>query len=169
MLNNYYTTALEDWVTNFYKRNKILHPRQITIEYISKIYEITLNKKPIPAFNIVNGRFRGITIDSRKNIHTQREIFFHEFCHILRHTGIQTMMPAAFRELQEWDARRFTLYAAIPHHMFKYIDFDDPFVIDQTASLFKITPELCEERFEQIKNRCMSHSYIAENQNNYYV
>jgi Zn-dependent peptidase ImmA (M78 family) len=169
MINNYYTTALEDWVTNFYKRLRILHPRQINEAHIARIYSIFINGHKLPSYHKVYGNFRGIYIDIRKSKDLQREIFFHELCHILRHMGVQTMMPVAFRELQEWDARRFTLYAAIPHHMFKYIDFDDPFVIDQTASIFKVTPELCEERFEQIKNRCMSHSYIAENRNNYYV
>jgi Zn-dependent peptidase ImmA (M78 family) len=163
----YKTTALEDWVTHFYKRLKILRPQQIDEDYIARIYSIFINRWKLPSFHKVNGNFRGIYIDIRKPKDVQREIFFHELCHILRHMGVQSMMPDAFRELQEWDARNFTLYAAIPQHMLKFIDLNDEYVIDQMASLFKVTPELCEERLEQIQNRRLSFSYIAENRHKY--
>lgn len=163
------TSALEDWVTNFYIRLKIYHPRQIKLEYIARVYEIFIHRKPIPSFYEVIGRYRGITIDNRESLTVQREMFFHELAHLLRHSGIQSMMPAALRELQERDARHFTRYAAIPYHMLQFIDFDDPFVIDQMASLFKVTPELCEERLEQIYNRSLSQKYIAENRNTYEI
>lgn len=153
MLTNYYTTALEEWVTNFYNRLKVVHPKQLKIEYIAKIYDLHIINKPCPSFYLVNGRFRSITLDSRESSEMQREMFFHEFAHILRHSGIQSMLPAAFQELQEWDARHFTLYAAIPHHMLKFVDFDDPYFINQMTSLFKVTPQLCEERIEQVNNR----------------
>jgi Zn-dependent peptidase ImmA (M78 family) len=154
------TTALEDWVTAFYKRLKIYTPTQINIEYIARIYEIYIHRKPLPADHKIIGRYRGITIDTRKSKKVQREMFFHEFCHILRHAGIQSMMPEAFRELQEWDANSFVRYAAIPHHMLKFIDFDDPYVIDQMVSLFKVTPELCEERLLQIKKKLFRIEYM---------
>lgn len=154
MLSSYYTTSLEDWVTSFYTRLRILHPRHIQIEYIARRYDIFLHRKPRNASYEVVGRYRGITVDCRESIEIQRETFLHEFGHLLRHSGVQSMMPAAFRELQEWDARHFTLYAAIPFHMLKFIDFEDEFVIEQMAHMFKVTPELCEERLEQIRNRC---------------
>jgi Zn-dependent peptidase ImmA (M78 family) len=166
-LYNHKTTALEDWVTDFYTRKKILHPRHINIEHIARIYDVFINYWGLPSMYKVNGRFRGIYINKSKSKEQQREIFFHELCHILRHTAVQTMMPAAFRELQEWDARHFTLYAAIPAHMLQFIDFNDEYVIDQMASLFKVTPELCEERLEQIKNRCMSFNCISNNRRKY--
>lgn len=156
MLNTYYTTALEDWVTSFYTRLRIQHPRQIQIEYIAKHYNIFLHRKPRNASYEVVGRYRGITIDCRQSLEIQKETFLHEFGHILRHSGVQSMMPAAFREFQEWDARHFTLYAAIPFHMLKYIDFENDYVIDSMSHIFKVTPELCEERLEQIQNRCHS-------------
>jgi hypothetical protein len=158
MPNGYYTTALEDWVTNFYTRLRILHPKQMKIEYIAKVYGIFLHKKPTHSFYQVVGRYRGITLDNRDPIELQREAFFHEFGHLLRHSGVQSMMPAAFRELQEWDARHFTLYAAIPFHMLKYIDFESDCLVDSVSDIFKVTPELCEERLEQIHYRCLSNS-----------
>lgn len=141
---NYYTTALEDWVTKLYKRLGIYRPKHIDIKYIARVYEIFIHRKPLPAYYQVVGRYRGITLDIRESIEKQHEQFFHEFSHILRHSGCQTLLPAAFRELQEWDATHFTKYATIPAHMLKYIYFDDPYVIDQMVSLFKVTPNLCE-------------------------
>lgn len=156
---NYLTTALEDWVTAFYFRLKIQHPRQINIDYIARKREIFLHRKKMPAFHEIHGRYQGITIDCRASVEQQREMFFHELCHILRHSGIQSMMPTAFRELQEQDAMHFTLYAAIPAHMIKYIDLDDQNVVDQMVTLFKVTPELCTKRLLQIYNRTLNNDY----------
>ncbi|MFJ8268494.1 ImmA/IrrE family metallo-endopeptidase [Peribacillus asahii] len=149
----YPTTALEDWITNFYTRLNINHPRQINEEHIARNYRIFLHRKPLPSSFEVIGRYQGINIDSREPLEMQREMFFHELCHILRHSGIQSMMPNAFRELQERDAQHFTRYAAIPCHMLKYLDMYDPDIIDNMVSLFKVTPELCETRLLQIKGR----------------
>jgi hypothetical protein len=167
--STYRTTSLEDWVTNLYLRLGILQPKQLKIEYIAKIYGIFIKKNPMPSFYIVNGSYRAIHIDSRVSVDVQKEMFLHEFCHILRHVGIQSKMPVSFRELQEWDAKNFTRYAAIPHHLIKYIDLDSHNVIDQMVSLFKVTPELCEERLEQIKNRTRYNIYVAESAHNYEV
>ncbi|MFS0766074.1 ImmA/IrrE family metallo-endopeptidase [Peribacillus phoenicis] len=149
----YPTTALEDWVINFYSELKIFHPKQINEEFISSSNHIFLHRKPRYGNYEIVGLYQGITIDSRESLEVQREMFFHELCHLLRHTGVQSMMSKAFRELQERDAQHFTRYAAIPFHMLKYIDTQDPYVIDQMVELFKVTPELCESRLLQIKNK----------------
>lgn len=155
----YLTTELEDWVTKHYLRLNITKPEHIDIKYIARKNEIFLKSKPIPADHEVIGRYKGILIDSREPKDIQREQFFHEFCHVLRHYGIQTMMPEAFRELQEWDCRHFSRYAAIPYHMLNFIDINDPYVVDHMVSLFKVTPELCMERLLQIKNRMDTYKY----------
>jgi Zn-dependent peptidase ImmA (M78 family) len=154
-LRYYHTTALEDWVTKFYKRLKIFRPEDINPVVISRKLSIFLREKPFPSTHQVVGRFRCIVIDSRLSREEKREAFFHELCHILRHVGIQSMMPEAFRELQEWDASHFTKYAAIPFHMLRFIDWDDPYIIEHMSNMFKVTPELCEERLAQIKNRML--------------
>jgi predicted kinase len=165
--STYRTTSLEDWVTNLYKRLGILQPNQLKIEYLARLFGIFIKKNPMPSFYIVNGRYKAINIDSRVSEDIQKEMFFHELCHILRHVGIQSKMPLSFRDFQEWDAKNFTRYAAIPHHMIKYIDLDNYYVIDQMVGLFKVTPELCEERLEQIKNRTRYNIYVAEPNHKY--
>jgi hypothetical protein len=153
LLSNYYTTELEDWVTNFYLRLRILHPKQLKIDYIARLNEIFITRKPLPSFHKVIGRYRGIFLDSRQSDLIQREMFFHELCHILRHVGVQSKMPSSFRDLQEWDAKLFTSYAAIPYHMLRFIDFEQNNVVTNTAQLFQVTEELAEERLLQIKSR----------------
>ncbi|MFD9627698.1 ImmA/IrrE family metallo-endopeptidase [Peribacillus muralis] len=158
----YPTTALEDWVSEFYSELNIYHPKQIEEEYISESKNIYLHRKPRYGNYEIVGHYQGITVDSRESYEVQREMFFHELCHLLRHSGVQSMMSNAFRELQERDAQHFTKYAAIPYHMLKYIDIHDPYVIDQMSHLFKVTPELCEMRLLHIKNRkFMYEGYVG--------
>jgi Zn-dependent peptidase ImmA (M78 family) len=152
-LDKYVTTALEDWVTNFYRQLLIVQPRHIKEEIIVRYFRIYLHKKPRPSFHEVIGHYRGITVDTRTSQEEQREQFFHELCHLLRHFGVQSMMPEAFRELQEWDAKRFTMCAAIPYHMLKFIDFEQDNVVTETAAMFKVTEELARARLEQIQRR----------------
>jgi Zn-dependent peptidase ImmA (M78 family) len=168
----YITTSLEDWVTRFYTRLRILHPSQIDIKRIAYIYDIYMHLKPMPSSYRVMGRYRGITIDCRKSKELQREIFFHELCHILRHAGVQSMMRKEFRDLQEWDANHFTLYAAIPHHMLRFLDFRQPtpLLIKEMSTMFKVTELLCQKRLEQIHNRIMqekSYMLIGEHPTDY--
>ena len=150
-IKHYQTTALEDWVTKFYINLSIYSPQEINEDYIAQSHNIFLHRKKMASFYQVVGRYSGITIDLRESKNKQREIFFHELCHILRHSGNQVMMRKAFRELQEWDTKHFTKYAAIPHHMISYIPLNDENVIEQMVNMFKVTPELCEERLVQIK------------------
>lgn len=110
------------------------------------------------------GRFRSITIDKRLPSNVQREHFYHELCHILRHAGRQIMMPEAFRELQEWDARNFTRYAALPLHMITKYDYKQPEIVEVLSEQFKVTPELCEERITRIRDKT-KRNYLR---NSYY-
>jgi Zn-dependent peptidase ImmA (M78 family) len=147
----YFPTPLESWVSEKYKRMKMIKPEDICEDKIAWIYNIFYVKKPIPSNSFENGKYKSITIDSRIVPALQREQFYHEWCHILRHAGNQNMMPAAFRELQEYDARNFTRYAAIPYHMLDLYDFRDPQLIDQWQRDFKISAELCNERIQKLK------------------
>ncbi|WP_235860295.1 ImmA/IrrE family metallo-endopeptidase [Rossellomorea aquimaris] len=157
----YRTTELEDWVSTMYNKMGITKPSLINEQTISRYFEIFLKKKPMNSSFHIFGRYRDIVIDEREPLEKQREIFFHELCHILRHAGIQSMMPTAFRELQEWDAQHFTQYAAIPHHMLKYIPFQEHDVVNQMSLMFQVSPELCEMRLEQVKRRLQTTRNIT--------
>lgn len=151
MLHAYRPTALETWVTHFYRRLRIEHPEDLVESYIARSLNIYLSYKEVPSMSYEIGRFKSITIDKRQQKEVQREHFYHELCHILRHAGRQIMMPEAFRELQERDARHFTRYAALPLHMLKQFDPRDPYIIEILSERFKVTPELCVDRLQRIK------------------
>jgi hypothetical protein len=53
--------------------------------------------------------------------------------------------------------------------MIRYINLYSPNVIDHMVSLFKVTPELCVERLDQIKNRTRYNIYVAEPNHKYEV
>nr|WP_035294826.1 ImmA/IrrE family metallo-endopeptidase [Brevibacillus thermoruber] len=149
----YSPTPLESWVSQFYLSLGIREPIDLDESRIAKALNIFLVYKDVPSMSYEFGRFRSITIDKRLPAKVQRERFYHELCHILRHAGRQIMMPKAFRELQEWDARNFTRYAALPLHMITDIDVKQPGIIEVLSDRFMVTPELCAERLRRIKEK----------------
>ncbi len=162
-----HTTLLEDWVTKFYQSLKIYHPTQIDIQEIARISDIHLRFDRQEPHHLIIGKFRAIIVDSRIPILEQREQFFHELCHILLHSGIQNTLPDTFRNLQERDAKNFTLYALTPYHMLRFIDFYSGKVINEMSILFQAPPHLCERRLTQIQDRLLvaygSYQHINEN------
>lgn len=157
----YTTTVLEDWITKKYERNKILSPPEIDLQQIAKSERIFIHRKPMSARYDKYGRYQAIVLDSRCTPEEQREQFFHELCHILRHVGHQSMLPEAFRELQEWDANRFAMYAALPYFMVKKYDYFNPSLIEDLARDFKVSEELCVKRMEHIKRNIISNSSVV--------
>ncbi|GGC97397.1 hypothetical protein GCM10007216_30220 [Thalassobacillus devorans] len=149
----YTTTALEDIVTQWYIQHEFFHPEDLDIKDIGWENEISLQFRPIQASYIRIGNIKSIVVDSRLPNVVQREQFFHELCHALRHAGCQSMMPKDFYELQERDAKHFTLYAALPSHMIQDYSLHSPNIIEQWSKDFKIPSYLCAERLEQIKRR----------------
>ncbi|UOQ43402.1 ImmA/IrrE family metallo-endopeptidase [Halobacillus salinarum] len=150
---HYTTTDLEDWVSNWYIKHQFHYPVDLKIRKIAMQHEIFINYRPKDPHYARFGRYKEIVLNSKSSQVHQREQFFHELCHAIRHVGKQSMMPEAFRELQERDARHFTLYAALPYHMIRRYDINDPELIDRWALDFKISYELCEERLYQISRR----------------
>lgn len=165
----YKTTALEDWITERYLRMNIKEAPDINIKRIARIYDISIHYKPMPARYDIFGRYRGIVLDSRVSVPEQREQFFHESCHVLRHVGHQSMMTKAFRELQEWDANRFTMYAALPYYMVKNYNFEDPQIIINLAHNFKVTEDLCKKRMEHIKRNILMNPSLYLKRNKYII
>lgn len=157
----YSTSSLEDWITYQYNRLHIKTPQDICIKQLARTYSIFIHHKPMPSRYDIYGYFRGIVLDSRCSKEEQREQFFHELCHILRHAGHQTMMPEAFRQLQEWDADHFTMYAALPYFMVKEYDFNNPYLIHDLSNDFKVTEDLAKKRLEHIKRNTLNRSLLV--------
>lgn len=163
----YTTTALEDWITDMYARLRIQTPMDIDTSRLAYHFTIFIHYKPMPARFDIYGRYKGIVVDSRCTFEEQREQFLHELCHILRHDGHQTMMPEAFRELQEWDANQFVMYAALPFPMLANYDFNDEHLIQHLVDDFKVTEELCIKRLEHIQRNILNAALVAETKSMY--
>ena len=155
----YKSFPLDSWVTKLYKSMQIYTLEDINERKIASQLKIHLSYSERRCFAIDEGQFKLINLNKDMKSHEQREVFFHELCHILRHAGYQyKSMPTAFRELPEWDAEHFTRYAAIPLHMLKYIDFKNPHVIEDMSNTFKVSEELCEYRMDHIyRNSLINH------------
>lgn len=161
ILQHYRTTHLEDWINKFYRTLKITYPEDIDISRISYSLNIFLKYKDINSHSFIQGRFRAIIIDSRLNKYKQREEFFHELCHVLLHVGRQYMMPKAFLELQEAQANRFTMYAALPFFMFRDVNFEEENLVSKLSKQFNVTEQLVQKRLEQVYNRIYSNRHFV--------
>lgn len=149
----YKTTHLEDWITKLYHRLNIFSPEDLTFQRICRTFDIFLKYKEINSHSSEFGRFRCIVLDSQLSQEQQREKFFHELCHLLRHSGRQYMMPKAFLELQENQANIFTMYASLPYFMLEHYDLTDPDIVYILSETFTVTEDLVMRRLEQIRNR----------------
>ncbi|MFG6117191.1 ImmA/IrrE family metallo-endopeptidase [Halobacillus sp. MO56] len=149
----YTTTTLEDLITQWYKIRNFTIPTDLSVHKIGLENQIFVKCRPTQASYMKVGKFQEIVLDSRLPQIHQREQFFHELCHALRHAGRQLIMPKDFYELQERDARHFTLYASLPYHMIKEYTLSDPEIINQWSQDFKIPLNVCQERLEKIMRR----------------
>jgi Zn-dependent peptidase ImmA (M78 family) len=142
---------LDAWISKLYKRIGIYTPDDINEQSIARELRIHLTISDKRNYSTEIGNFQLINIHKNLDKQKQREVFFHELCHILRHTGYQyKMMSSAFRELQEWDAAHFTRYAAIPFHMLEYVNWTSPTLIKDMANTFKISEQICQYRVDHI-------------------
>ncbi|WP_235850512.1 ImmA/IrrE family metallo-endopeptidase [Niallia circulans] len=134
-----------------YKNMNIYKPEDIDIRKIACYFRIHLKFSANRSYSFQNGNFMIININKSLNKMKQREVFFHELCHLLRHCGNQYKnMPKAFKDLQEWDAEHFTRYAAIPFHMLKYLDWNSATLINDISKIFKISEKICINRIKHI-------------------
>lgn len=147
----YSPTYLEKWIVDQYRNHRIYYPEDLNEAYIAQAYRIYY-RQSLKAHSIEHGNFRLICVTETKDKQQQKEEFFHELCHVLLHAGRQIMMPKAFQELQEYQAKRFTQYAAIPFHMLFQFDLRDPNIVNILSERFKVTPKLCHERLTRIYN-----------------
>ncbi|MGP4077605.1 ImmA/IrrE family metallo-endopeptidase [Halobacillus sp. K22] len=149
----YTTTILEDLITQWYKKHKFTEPNDLNVYSIGTESQIFVTSRPTQASYMKVGKFQEIVLDSRLPYIQPREQFFHELCHAVRHAGRQSIMPYSFYELQERDARHFTLYASLPIHMINEYNIANPTIVDQLSRDFVIPKNVCVERLEKIKSR----------------
>jgi Zn-dependent peptidase ImmA (M78 family) len=147
----YKPTSLEKWISDRYVQKGILYPWELRPSQIAGAFDIDFDIHFCPAYS---GEFYGqpfIVLDKRASYEVQNEQFFHELCHILRHAGNQyNGMYELFRELQEMDARLFTVYAMIPYHM---LDFSIENTVQSIMERFSAPFHIAQKRVKIIRER----------------
>lgn len=159
--SNYIKTRLEEWIEEQYRTNGVLIPQDLDIDRIAMIFGVDIVYYDNNSFSDNDDKV--IFIDRRYEQTEQRKAFFHELCHVIRHSGDQRWMPDLFREAQENDANRFALYAAIPFFMFEQVQLpaNRSEVISLLVSEFQCFPDLVELRFKQIEVRISNSEFIS--------
>jgi len=148
----YVPTHLEEWISNEYIKRNILCPKDLTISNLSQKFGFLVGTHPTDS---ASGEWAGIhliRLDDRIDPLKQKENFYHELCHVLRHVYGQNKMPQIFFELQEYQARNFVKYAAIPYHMLKYLKPGEH-SLEHASELFGVPIEVCEARLNAIQAR----------------
>lgn len=155
---------LDKWVSSFLRKLGIFNSEDIDERAIARKLGIHLKYSNKRNYSYQEGNFKIININIDQNKKKQREVFYHELCHILRHTGCQLSMPLSWKELQEWDCEHFTRYAAIPFHMLFELDWRSPTLVSDMSSMFNVSEEICQARIEHIRRNMKEKSKEAREQ-----
>ncbi|WP_028975750.1 ImmA/IrrE family metallo-endopeptidase [Sporolactobacillus terrae] len=148
----YFPSTLESWVSQKFIDQGIMKPEDLELKKIAHAFGIEYSiwhGHPF-AYRISEDSAAYIVENDQAAEYEQREHFFHELGHILRHCGDQCDLPVPFRKMQEAEARQFALYAAIPYHM---IDFNRNYSLESIMQEFHVTRTLAYTRIENIRQK----------------
>ncbi|GGH16972.1 ImmA/IrrE family metallo-endopeptidase [Paenibacillus segetis] len=156
MFIHYQMTNLEQFLEDIYKQNNITSPHQISIDEISHRLNVWVHKAEVRSRAVEStAGMHSMFLDSRITPEEQHFEFLHELCHLLRHTGNQTIMPESFTQAQEDEAERFILYAAVPFSMFSQLPIPGYHseAVAYLSEIFRVPFEFAERRLDQIIRR----------------
>ena len=158
---NYQMTNLEKEVQALYSSLNIINPSQLDFHLIA-------NKLNLPLFigkwESKAMKYRGkhmIVLNENLSKSEQWEVFGHELCHILKHTGNQLVIPHSFRELQEAQANNFMFHFCVPTFMLLKINFPSyrNRGIKLIADTFNVTIPFAQKRLERYENQIFGLSF----------
>lgn len=137
-------THLEDYINNLYRSINISYPHQLDIYVIAKRLGIKIIHKK------TSFRFGPIIILSCETKQQCWEKFGHELSHYVGHVGHQLNMHYLFRELQEFQAKRFAYHFCVPTFMLNELKGVSAYDI---AILFNVEYRFALNRLEMYKNK----------------
>lgn len=145
---SYTYSHLEDLIQEVYQDIDIFFPTQLNIYMIADALDIGLY--PI---NDVSQALRSdgrdyIFLNSGLTAPEQFEVFAHELCHLLTHSGNQVAMSPDFIEYQEWQADLFALHFCVPTFMLQkmYLPNDTRVAQSIVKESFGVTYPFAEKR-----------------------
>lgn len=153
VLLNYVPSTIETMISSLYVKKRILNPHDLDMHRIADCFDIELVFSDHRCYAYSDDSIKIININYGIPKQEQKEIFYHELCHILLHAGVQYQkIPKLFLDLQEREAKYFVKYAAIPYHMLRKTDIQSS--IHELAERFSISEKIARQRLEHIyRNR----------------
>ncbi|MDU4696420.1 MAG: ImmA/IrrE family metallo-endopeptidase [Paenibacillus sp.] len=149
----YKETAMEEWIEELYCRIGIVSPESMDIHIIADRLGVEIVYEKCRPFS--DGEKKVIFLSKRDSDSVSRLVFFHELCHLLRHSGDQRLMPPLFRDGQEIEADHFVMYAAIPYFMVQDLEIPErhDLALQFISDMFKVPKPFAKKRLEQIERR----------------
>jgi len=154
----YLYSDLEDFVRKLYYFLKISKAYQIDKFLIAEKLNVSIRyfDETSEAISINNKNY--IFLNKSLSRPQRWQVFAHELCHILRHSGYQYNMPLLFRELQEWQADCFMYHFCVPTFMLKEMEL--PLRINEAtwfvAETFNVEIEFARKRLNMWINKRQS-------------
>jgi Zn-dependent peptidase ImmA (M78 family) len=150
-ISSYKPSRLEQIVIDTYNELGITSPSEIDMRTLAnhfglRILELDVRSKMLGST---------IVLDSRLSRQEQREDFFHEFTHALRHAGNQLVTHELLIELQESEANLMPYFWLVPTFMLADFDLSMPlpYLIPYLAEAFVVTESFMEKRLKLLKAR----------------
>lgn len=161
-INHYIPTDLEKWIEQQYLTFDIQTPHDLSINRVAEAFQmvVRLSDRETKVYHDEDGNHL-LFLNAKKSVPDQRAEFFHELCHVIRHTGIQHSFSRSYVELQEIQANQFRLYAAMPIYMIisKYSEImKSTDIVPLIAHDFHLPIRLVQARIDQIVHRIHRYS-----------
>ncbi|GLI90667.1 hypothetical protein ACFVL4_13740 [Bacillus subtilis] len=141
----YSPTLLEGAVSDILLHKKILSPKDLRPEFLSKRFGIEIMTGKT-SYAYIDSDVKVFVLD-KKVEEKERNYQFHKlFAHTLLHEENHLEIPMEVYEKHSEEAERLTWVEAIPYHMLRYIDFSDPEFIKQASDVFYIPEKVVQNR-----------------------
>lgn len=153
MLQGYQPTGAEIWLCGLYSMHGINERNLENFHIIASIFGVRVIYNAIPSFVFWASDYRIISLDNRTSPDRQRADFYHELGHIALHDGRQPGLHPLMVQLQEWQAQRFQLIAAMPYVLlppFARTWGEYTWLLSQT---FAVPADVAARRVEMIRAR----------------
>lgn len=149
MRTDYIGNYLEQKASQYLRTLNIRLPSDLNIERICTLENLDYRLGNASSYIVVN-EYRLITINKQK---TPKQQHF-EFLHELSHNHFDHHKYLARCDNFEQEACHFSLYLAIPIHMFQFINFESDNLVQEVSDLFNIPEEIAYQRLQNIFDNC---------------
>ncbi|MFE8697931.1 ImmA/IrrE family metallo-endopeptidase [Cytobacillus sp. FJAT-53684] len=153
----YQMTTLENKIQELYSYLSISSPEDIEIYCIAEKLDIWIHYWSRGSKMQCTDGLYSIVLDERKIFKEQRQDFFHELGHVIRHVGNQNKMYEHFKNLQEYQANNFMYHFCVPtfmllnYNLTNYMNVNDG--VDFVSDTFNVTKGFAKKRLVHFRNQ----------------